>query len=158
MKFKKNLENHVAGKFFVLGAIMSATVSSMNLRKKFHRLTYICSIWSQQKLFDHTPPLLQNAIFWRPKTWFEAVLSCKVLLKKHFIRPFSTPKVVKGVSAKLFAISSSSTFENGDVGEAHSQRELPIWDVEKSLFNIMRNGNNPLVQRRIDNIFGFLRL
>ena len=50
------------------------------------------------------------------KTRFEGVLSSKVLLKQRFIRTFSIPKVVKRLCAKLFAISSSSTFENGDVG------------------------------------------
>ena len=58
------------------------------------------------------------------------------------------------LNVEVFAISSSSTFENGDVGEEHAQRELPIWDVEKSFFNIMRNGNILLVQGLIDNKFG----
>ena len=71
---------------------------------------------STTKFLNHTPPLFQNGAFWRPKTRFEAVFSSKVLLKQRFIRTFSIPKVVKGLCAKLFAISSSSTFENGDVG------------------------------------------
>ena len=45
------------------------------------------------------------------------------------------------LNVEVFAISSSSTIENGDVGKAHAQRELPIWDVENSLFNIVRNRN-----------------
>ena len=58
------------------------------------------------------------------------------------------------LNVEVFAISSSSTIENGDMGIAHAQRELPIWDVEKSFFNIMKNENNLFVQGLIDNIFG----
>ena len=115
-KIQKKILKITLGCIFCLGAVILATVSPMNLRKKFHRLTYICSIWSQENFLNHTHLLFQNGAFWRPKTRFEAVLSSKVLLKQRFIRTFSIPKVVKGLCAKLFAISSSSTFENGDVG------------------------------------------
>ena len=43
------------------------------------------------------------------------------LLSQHFQN-----KTEKAVCAKLFTISSSATCENGDVGKAHTQRELPI--------------------------------
>ena len=58
------------------------------------------------------------------------------------------------LNVEVFAIGSLSTFWKWGRREAHAQRELPIWDVEKSFFNIMRNGNNLLVQGLIDNIFG----
>ena len=50
---------------------------------------------------------------------------------------------------------TSSTFENGEVWEAQTQRELPISNVNKRLFKTMRNENNPLVQGGIDSTFIF---
>ena len=98
-KFKKIFEKHFFGQLiFVLDAIMSATVNSMELKIKFHRLTHICSIWSQWNFLGHTPLLFQIGAFWSRNSRFEAILSSKVSPKLYYI--------IKRVCAKLLAISS----------------------------------------------------
>ena len=116
---------------------MSATVSSMNLRKKFHRLTYICSIWSQQNYLDHTPLLFQNGTFGTPKTRFEAVLRSKSSSRTRFAK-----RLKVWIYSRNFSISNYMLFGYFNSTRRLNELNQRSWPVGRHVYNMKTSSWN----------------